>query len=65
MAVWMNIHYQSRRSDLDDSLILDAMQGRVFKNDRQVRERHIFGYIDRDNPRTDIVVTQVGASNPL
>jgi len=57
LAVTMTIHYASRRPDLDESLILDAMQGKIYANDRQVREKHIFHGLDRENPRTDIAVT--------
>ena len=34
--------YASRRPDLDESLILDLLQGHVYENDRQVKEKHIF-----------------------
>jgi len=57
LAVTMTIHYASRRPDLDESLILDAMQGKIYANDRQVREKHIFHGLDKENPRTDIAVT--------
>lgn len=65
VSVWIKIWYASRRPDLDDSLILDAMQGLVIKNDRQVRERHVYGGLDRNNPRATIVVTEVGAKSPF
>ena len=57
LAVTMTIYYASRRPDLDESLILDAMQGKIYVNDRQVREKHVFHGLDKDNPRTDIAVT--------
>jgi len=57
LAVTMTIYYASRRPDLDESLILDAMQGKIYANDRQVREKHIFHGLDKENPRTDIAVT--------
>jgi len=60
VAVWIRIHYASRRPDLDDSLILDAMQGLIYVNDRSVKERHIYWSLDRINPRADIVVAQIG-----
>lgn len=60
VAVWIRIHYASRRPDLDDSIILDAMQGLIYVNDRQVKERHIYWSLDRINPRADIVVAQIG-----
>lgn len=57
VAVKITIYYASRRPDLDESLILDCMQGLVYKNDRQVKEKHIiWGGVDKDNPRAVISV---------
>lgn len=56
LTVEIDIYYQSRRNDVDDSLILDAMQQRVYRNDRQVRRRIITGYVDKDNPRAVISI---------
>ena len=56
LSVTMTIHYATLRPDLDESVILDAMQGRIYKNDRQVKEKHIYHALDRDNPRADIRV---------
>jgi Holliday junction resolvase RusA-like endonuclease len=54
LAVYITIHYASRRPDLDESVILDAMQGLVYGNDRQVREKHVFWGLDKENPRAEI-----------
>ena len=57
VAVTMTIFYASRRPDLDESLILDCMQGLLFNNDRQVKEKHIhWGGVDKENPRAEISV---------
>lgn len=56
VTVTLRIWYASERPDLDGSLILDAMQGRIYANDRQVRELHLFHGIDRANPRTGVIV---------
>mgnify|MGYP003704884625 FL=1 len=56
LVVTMHIWYASRRPDLDDSLILDLMQGLVYKNDRQVRERHLYWHLDKENPHSIITV---------
>ena len=56
LVVTMHIWYASRRPDLDDSLILDLMQGLIYKNDRQVRERHLYWHLDPENPRSYITV---------
>lgn len=54
----ITIYYASQRPDLDESLILDLLQGRAYRNDRQVRERHVYHEIDRERPRAEIVLTQ-------
>jgi Holliday junction resolvase RusA-like endonuclease len=57
VAVEITIFYASRRPDLDESLILDCLQGKVYKNDRSVKEKHIFwGGVDKENPRAEISV---------
>ena len=64
------IYYASERPDLDESVILDVLQDRysgkgeqrvlvqagVYRNDRQVRERHVYHAIDRQNPRAEIEI---------
>jgi Holliday junction resolvase RusA-like endonuclease len=55
--VEMVIYYATRRPDLDESLILDCMQGAVYKNDRQVKQKMIYWGLDRENPRTIIKVS--------
>jgi len=56
IRVTMTIHYASERPDLDESLVLDAMQKNVFWNDRQVREKHVFHEIDKDCPRAEVLI---------
>ena len=56
LVVHMTIYYASQSPDLDESLILDAMQGRIYENDRQVRQKHIFHAIDKARPRAEIRV---------
>ena len=56
LKVTITIWYASRRPDLDESVILDAMEGHIYKNDRQVREKHIYWGLDPLNPRADITV---------
>ena len=55
--VELEIYYASRRPDLDESLILDAMQGRIYLNDRQVRSKTVTGWVDKERPRTSIRVS--------
>jgi len=63
VVVWIDIYYASRRPDLDESIILDELQGRIYKNDRQVKEKHIVWHLDRDNPRSEIRVAALESSN--
>ncbi len=59
LIIAMKIFYASRRPDLDESLILDAMQGRIYTNDRLVKERHTYWALDKNNPRTSILVARL------
>lgn len=56
LRVDMWIYYATQRPDLDESLILDLLQGKVYENDRQVRERHCYHYIDKADPRVEILI---------
>jgi hypothetical protein len=70
VKVTMTIYYASERPDLDESVLLDAMQSTtvgvgkqkiivrsaVFTNDRLVRWKDIRHGIDAKNPRAEIVV---------
>ncbi len=56
IAFEARIYYASQRPDLDASVILDALQGICYANDRQVREMHLFHAIDKANPRAEVEV---------
>lgn len=56
VKVTMYIYYASRRPDLDESLILDLLQGVLYENDRQVKEKHIYWGLDPEQPRSEIYV---------
>ena len=56
LVVHFDIYYASHRPDLDESLILDGLQGLIYKNDRQVREKHVYHHIDKFNPRAMVRV---------
>ncbi len=76
VRVTLRIYYASQRPDLDESVVLDVLQAKyygkgdarqlvqngVYRNDRQVREKHVFHAIDRDNPRAEITVEEIEAS---
>lgn len=56
LVFYCRIFYATERPDLDPSLVEDFLQGRVYVNDRQLREKHLFHAIDRANPRVEIVL---------
>jgi Holliday junction resolvase RusA-like endonuclease len=78
VRVTLRIFYASERPDLDESIVLDVLQDRwgkaernpfdgkpgprplvqagVYRNDRQVREKHVYHAIDKRNPRTEVMV---------
>jgi Holliday junction resolvase RusA-like endonuclease len=83
VRVTLRIFYATERPDLDESIVLDALQDRwskgkpaastpgmlqtprvlvqagVYTNDRRVREKHVFHFIDRKNPRVEIQVEPI------
>ena len=63
VKVEMIIYYASRRPDLDESLILDCMQNKIYANDRQVKQKMIYWQLDRENPRTIIRVSECDINN--
>ena len=63
VCVAMTIYYASRRPDLDESVILDCLQGFWIKNDRQVKKKIIMWGLDRENPRAEIVMTPLEISD--
>lgn len=56
VQVEMDIFYASRRPDLDESVILDCMQGPIYINDRQVKQKLIRWGLDKSDPRAEITV---------
>lgn len=65
VAVGMHIVYKSRRPDLDESLILDALQGYAYKNDRSVKIKLITWGLNRDQASAEIMVVPVGEHQML
>jgi len=57
VKVELIIHYASRRPDLDESVVLDCMQGKIYVNDRQVKQKIVYWGLDRTAPRTHIRVS--------
>tara|TARA_Y100000361_G_C11111744_1_gene318003 strand:+ start:284 stop:643 length:360 start_codon:yes stop_codon:yes gene_type:complete len=59
VAVTMTVFYKTRRPDLDESVVLDCMQNKIYKNDRQVKEKHIYWGLDKECPRCEIEVEEI------
>jgi Holliday junction resolvase RusA-like endonuclease len=57
--VAIEIYYSTRRSDLDESIILDAMQGFIYANDRQIKSKFVTWGLDRDYPRAEIKIAEL------
>ena len=64
LRITLHIYYASRRPDLDESLILDLLQGRAYVNDRQVKERHCYWGLDPEHTRTEMVIEQIAEVAP-
>lgn len=59
LSATAHCYYASERKDLDIDLLLDCLQGRIYKNDRQVREKHLYHHIDKENPRVELTIRSV------
>jgi Holliday junction resolvase RusA-like endonuclease len=64
LRITLHIWYDSRRPDLDETLILDLMQDCIYVNDRQVKERHCYWHLDTENPRAEILIEQIPDVQP-
>jgi len=55
VLMWCQVFYATRRPDLDESLIMDALQAaRIIGNDRQIKAKVVLWGLDRDSPHADI-----------
>jgi len=59
LAFHAAVYYPSRRQDLDPSVILDALQGLVYANDRQVKVISCARFLDKISPRAEIIVSEI------
>ena len=59
LAIALKIFYKSKRPDLDESLILDLIQGKVYKNDRSIKIKYVEWGLDRQSPRILVVLGPV------
>lgn len=61
LRVDLILHYETNRPDLDESLLLDLLEGFAYRNDRQVRERHVYHCLSR-TPRADVIISSVAGN---
>ena len=59
LSIAIKIYYRSRRPDLDESLILDLLQGKVFKNDRSIKAKYVEHGLDKEHPHSVIVISSL------
>lgn len=59
----IDIFYPDRRRDLDESLVLDLMQGRIYVNDRQVKSRRVRWGLSKDKPGIRITIRPCSAED--
>jgi len=59
LAVIAHVYYRTRRKDLDIELLFDCLQGRIYQNDKQIKEKHLFWHLDKENPRVEIEIKEV------
>ena len=60
VLLFCHIFYATRRPDLDESLIMDCLEGKAYKNDRQIKAKIILHGLDRAAPRTEIKIARIG-----
>ena len=60
VAVHFWLAYASRRPDLDESLIMDLIQGKLIANDRQIKIKHVYWLLDQNDPGVELVVKRIG-----
>ena len=59
LAFHEDIYYPSRRQDLDPSILLDALQGLIYANDRQFKQISSCRFLDKQNPRSEIWIKEI------
>ena len=60
VALNVSVYRPAKRGDLDNYLkvMLDALQGVLYTDDKQITEIHAFRYDDKDNPRVELLAYQ-------
>ncbi len=63
VSVKLIVYFANHRRDLDgaEKLLLDAIQGFAYANDRQVVSKHTYKGLSRTQPRVEVTVSPVAA----
>jgi len=58
----LKVYRPRKKGDLDNRIkvLADALQGYAYFDDSQIAEIHAYRYDDKDCPRVEVEVTQVG-----
>lgn len=57
LVLYVIVYYRSRRPDLSVELIMDLLEkNEVIANDRYIRETHAYGFVDKVDPRVEILL---------
>jgi len=54
-----NIYYPSKRNDLDESLVMDGLEGLLYKNDRQIKKKIVEKFWDKEKPRVEFEIEEI------
>ena len=59
VILFCHIFYATYRPDLDESLIMDCLEGVAYKNDRQIKAKVILHGVDKVKPRVLVRVARI------
>jgi Holliday junction resolvase RusA-like endonuclease len=59
LRITVKVFYATERPDLDISLLMDCLQMKIYRNDRQIREQHVYHDIDKADPRVVVKVEEI------
>lgn len=59
VMLFCHVFYASYRPDLDESLIMDCLEGVAYKNDRQIKAKVILHGVDKSRPRIQVKVGKI------
>lgn len=65
LSIQITVYRPQKRGDLDNTLkvLLDAMNGVIWKDDSQIVEIHLIRHEDKHHPRAEVIVTSGYLSN--